>query len=302
MDDYAPKLAIAVPDPIGRLYRRPDSPAPGVTASGNLSLPHRREIYRLIAEGIWVPSITNVIGTRSLPYLQQWAAKLAVQEAIDIEAKWPGYLNKKKWQAIRYLKTAADRNRDQAALQGSIVHDLLERIALGEDVDVPGEYQRFVDSWNRWCDDFQPEFLHMEATVFGTDDNGNGYAGTADFIARINGMTVAGDYKTNRSGLHSEVALQLSAIAHAQEMVVDDSLVPNVEVEGGMAVHVTREGYEARPVQLEGMSWEAFQGFRSAWTYHVFDGVQFENGGVLCDPIVFPGQMGEHRRPMNADL
>lgn len=295
-DDYAPELAIPIPDPVGRCYRKPGSKPLEYSDEGKLKLPPKKKYYEFLEAGIWVPSITNIIGLRNRPYLQGWAAKLAVEEAIEIEKKWPGYLLKKRYSAVKYLKQAGDRNRDAAGLQGSIVHDMLEKYALGEEVTPLPEFVGFLDSWKRWCDDYQPEFLQLETTVFGVDDHGNGYAGTADFVAKIAGLTVVGDYKTNRSGLHSEVGLQLSAIAHAQEMAVNDELVPNLDIDAGIAVHVSKDQYQVQPVQLDGMSWESFQGFRSAWMYHVFDGEQYDEGRVLEKPIVSPGQIADYKR------
>lgn len=143
-DDYAPELAIPIPDPVGRCYRKPGSKPLEYSDEGKLKLPPKKKYYEFLEAGIWVPSITNIIGLRNRPYLQGWAAKLAVEEAIEIEKKWPGYLLKKRHSAVKYLKQAGDRNRDAAGLQGSIVHDMLEKYALGEEVTP------LQSSWDSW--------------------------------------------------------------------------------------------------------------------------------------------------------
>jgi hypothetical protein len=79
---------------------------------------------------------------------------------------------------------------------------------------------------------FRPRFVAVEATVF---NRRVGYAGTADFVAGIGPVTVIGDYKSGRS-VHDEVAMQLAALAHGEEIVTPDGRrhpVPVVDGGGG---------------------------------------------------------------------
>jgi hypothetical protein len=97
--------------------------------------------------------------------------------------------------ALRWLKGAADRHRDEAAERGTLVHDEAERMVLAhareasrlqlvhEDVQPwPAELAGYQLSFTRWLDALHPEFLAAEATVF---NRAQAYGGTLDAIVRV---------------------------------------------------------------------------------------------------------------------
>jgi hypothetical protein len=81
-------------------------------------------------------------------------------------------------------------------------------------------------------------------------------------------------HNTNRTGLHSDVAAQLSAIAHAETVTTDnETLQPMIQVDAGVAIHLSKEGYQVKPVSLGGQVWDYFGALREAWDFHVLDGL-----------------------------
>lgn len=253
---------LAQESPYGRLYRHPSTSPEDLPA-----------VDRALAEGVLMPSVTNVIGSLDKPFLTTWYGKQAAQAAVEVSRSHPGLITSRPYEAVDWLKDAAKRTTEKAAALGDAVHNAVETLALGGQPEYPAAAAAHVASWRRFVDDFQPEFLHVEATCFGVvDDPVAGplrYAGTADFIARINGLLVVGDYKSGRS-IHTEAGLQISALAHATELALEDgTLLPMPSVDAGAVVHLTPRGYTVRRTDVEGHAWEVFCSLRRLWDFHV---------------------------------
>lgn len=245
----------------GRLYRRPDVPAEAIG-----------DVHDAVTQGLLVPSVTNVIDVMNKPYLQTWYAKMAAQEAVEVSKSHPGLMAQRPWRAVDYLKNAATRHTEAAASLGDTVHNIVEALSLGQSPAVPDEAAGFVAGWHQFVDDFSPTFLRAEASCFGYVDGPAGelgYAGTTDFIAQINGLTVIGDYKTGRS-IHTEAALQLSALAHSRFITNEDhsELSAMPAIDGGVVLHLTATGYVLYPVDIFGEPWESFSHLRRVWGFH----------------------------------
>jgi hypothetical protein len=186
--------------------------------------------------------------------------------------------------AERYLKEAAWRERDVAADRGTEVHDLAERLTQGEKLDVPPELSNHILSWRQFVDEWEMEFIETEFTVFHPEFN---YAGTGDFLAR-SGIrpewgVILGDYKTSKSGIWPDIALQLAALKYAKfigrcNACADfgpaclhpaDRCYEDFEtlksVQTCVGVQITEEGFQVVPVRVTDAT---FQIFLSAINVH----------------------------------
>ena len=270
----SPRLAIATE--YGRLYNRPNDMFP---AGGNID--------EWLAEGRLFPSITNVNDVLGKPHLQTWYAKMAASAAVEVAEKFPHRLIEAPKEAVKWLTGAAPRHTEKAADLGTRVHDWVERAARGEQPGDPDHDMRgHIAAWHAFVRDYQPTFLHLEATTFGAVDEHLGYAGTADFIAKIGDLTVVGDYKSGRS-VHSSAALQLSALAHARTLVTDeDEEIVMPRIDAGVVVHLTPRGYKVHQTELHGTSWESFCHLRRLWNFYATD---IASRGPLLMTDALPG-------------
>lgn len=191
-----------------------------------------------------VIGVTSVLNMLPKDFLKFWAAKLTAECAVDNLPSWVGMvMNGERDAAIDFLKKAHMRNLGGAAQRGTDAHDIFERLARGETFtprDIHPDMAWAVDHFRTWLDLAQPEFRFIEATVWSET---HGYAGSFDAIAdfEVEGekSTVILDWKTTRSGVHAEVALQMTAYSRADYILSPDgSQEPIPELDGAAVLWI----------------------------------------------------------------
>lgn len=145
-------------------------------------------------------------------------------------------------------------DRDAAANRGTDVHALAQRLSAGEEVEVPEELERHVDSYLAFLDEWQPTDAILEGVVVNRRWR---YMGRFDLIATLPWVTLPDgepwggrtllDLKTSRSGPYGDSALQLAAYRYAETMIDGDTEVPMPEVESTGILHVRADGYDLFP-------------------------------------------------------
>ncbi|WP_282203905.1 hypothetical protein [Kitasatospora fiedleri] len=197
---------------------------------------------------IKVPGVTSVLGMLPKGFLTYWAAKLVAETAVNDLPAVLGIAMRDQDAAIDYLKRAPSRFTARAADTGSDAHDLFERLARGERVGrVHPDMQQYARHFDAFLQAQQPEFLHLEETVW---SDVHSYAGSFDAIAKIDGETVILDWKTTRSGVHEDVALQLKAYAKADRIILaaTGESIPVPTLDAAAVLHVRPEGAKLVPV------------------------------------------------------
>jgi hypothetical protein len=144
--------------------------------------------------------------------------------------------------------------------------------------------RRMLDQFDRFLQQFQPEYHCCEVVVYHPD---YGYAGQLDAMFSIDRIPLIGDYKSSRKSWtaagkekqpYSENALQLAAYRHASHAAVwrarryennrrryyllseteRAAAVPVPPVEGGVVILVTPDRYAVHPARCGDREWEAF--------------------------------------------
>lgn len=214
--------------------------------------------YRDPLDGAVFPSVTTVIGLAHYERLEQWKLRMVARAAVDQATELPDRLKRDgRRELVRQLASAPDDFADVRARIGDEVHNWLEARSKGEaPPDLTEEAAAFVPAASDFLLALRPRWLAAEATCF---NRAIGYAGTADLFAGIGSLTLVGDYKTGREA-HTSVALQLAALAHAEEMVLPDGTRrPVPAVDCGLVVTVRPDGFLPRLVDVGNGPWRAFR-------------------------------------------
>ena len=189
-----------------------------------------------LEDGTPVPGVTTIIGELNKPALVGWAGKTVGLAAVEHgKASWqagrdggpaPAF---PRWNDILYGQ------RDRAAEDGTMAHDLFERHLRGEEVIRDGERDgawTAYENARHWLETTGLEFqvwAHERPLV-----HPQGYfAGTPDATAKLGNQLYLADWKTG--GLYPEHAIQMAAY---RELLKE---VDGVEVQGCHLVRFHRD-------------------------------------------------------------
>lgn len=220
--------------------------------------------YRHPLTGDLVPSVTNVLGVLNKPALPRWAAKVVAEQAVAMRDSLP---NLEPAEAVDLLKGAPWRSSGRAANRGTTVHAYLEARLKGLEPELlDGEALKYRKAAEGWLDEWQPEVLATELTVFDAR-----YAGTGDLWCKVDGEVRIVDFKTSKA-IYPEAALQLAALYGAGLTV--DGTAPHYWETGpvtGWAVRIGERSFESKQVaDLEG-SLHVFRAMLDVWEWQQDD-------------------------------
>jgi hypothetical protein len=178
------------------------------------------------------------------PALINWAARTTADYAVD---HWEELSAQTASERVRTLEKARWADRDGAAVRGTQVHELAQKLASGVELDIPEPLVGHVDAYLQFAEQWQPEELVIESVV---GNRRYRYMGTLDLIARLaDDRTWLLDWKTAASGIWPESALQLAAYRNA-EFYLDgngqEQPMPTVDACG--CVWLRADGYDLIPV------------------------------------------------------
>lgn len=210
-----------------------------------------------------VPGVTTIIGDgMPKPNLLNWAGEATAEYAVD---NWATLAELPMTERLKKIKGGRYEKRDAASNRGSAVHAMAERLIAGEKVTVPDELTGYVNSCVSFLDDFDVLAEFVEAVVYSETQR---HVGTTDLIGWVrlpdmpeyqhiprrdfDGRSLGlFDWKTSKSGIFGDVALQLVAYRHSEWLIVPDSgeviLMPEVDFTAG--IHLRKDGYSFVPLE-----------------------------------------------------
>lgn len=211
-------------------------------------------------DGHKADGVTTLIGDGlAKPALINWAANITAGYAVD---NWAELGEMSVSQRLEVLKKARYADVDQAARKGTAVHELAEHIIHGETVDVPDELRPHVDSAVKFLDEWKIRPILTETVCYSVE---NFYAGTFDMVITsdlLPGKVILADWKTSRSGIYGEAALQLSAYANS-DFYVDADGVDQPTKDLGITDHwgiwIRPDGYDVIPLDNSEDTFKTFK-------------------------------------------
>lgn len=155
--------------------------------------------------GIWYPRVTKIVAIKSKP-------------GLDVFFKEIG-----DYSLAESIKT-------KSAAEGSLVHNIIEKLILGEEIAIPEEIKPAIVSFQRFNAKkkivFDPRFIELRFW-----SSRHRYAGTTDALVTVDGKFGVLDIKTS-SGFWPEYNLQTAAyISALQEFDIKRALALPGDIE-----------------------------------------------------------------------
>lgn len=199
--------------------------------------------YKL--DGEKIPGVTTVIGTLDKPALVRWAAKTAAERAVN---EWDALSELPLTERLERIQYGARDVTREAALRGTQIHDLGDKLAQGLEVDVPPEHVGPVTAYAKWMDTWGIDPIASETPLVSVTHR---YAGTTDLWCRVGARDNAValiDIKTGK-GVYDETGLQLAAYRHAELMQPEKGVeIPVPPVDLVYVAHVLPDTVRMLPI------------------------------------------------------
>lgn len=224
-----------------------------------MSLTFYEKSHRYKLDGKWVPGVTTLIkGGLPAPALMYWSARSVAEYVADDEAGVEALRRMGRGPMVHALKEIPWQKRDTAAIRGTDIHNLAERLVHGDEVEVPEHLQPYVDSAVAFMDEWKPVPLIVERPLA---HRAHWWAGKPDIFASLpDGRVILFDYKTGASGIWPETAFQLAAYSHAEFHLAEDGTeqpIPTVDL--CAAVWLRPDGYDVIPVKADDATYSEFR-------------------------------------------
>jgi len=245
-----------------------------------MSLKFSEKAHRYFLDGRPVPGVTMLIGKGlPKPAIPYWAAKTVAEWVADNPDGVEAFRATGRGPMVAALKEIPWQKRAEAAVRGTDVHALAERIIHGEQVDVPEHLVGHVEGYARFVDTFGLEPIVTEVSCA---NRAHWYAGRPDAIVRMGGEVWLLDWKTS-NGVYGETALQTAAYARADFYAPtpdDETPMPHIDRIG--VVHITADGSQLYDLGDVDAAFKVFT--HVAWVASKTDWIK----GLIGDPMTEP--------------
>lgn len=236
-------------------------------------------------DGKRADGVTTLIGSGlPKPALTYWAANSVARYVSDRRERMREAFD---WmdngQLYDLLRKVPWSERDKAAVRGTDVHHLAEKLLHDEEVEVPPDLAGYVAACVQFLDDWQVRPVLSETTVASRAHN---YCGTLDLVGDLpDGRRAVIDWKTGASGIWPDVALQLAAYRRAEVYLKDDTERPLADLnigDKGFAVWLRPDGYSVYSMDIGAEAFSTFLNVAAVARWAK------ASKGLVGDPLALP--------------
>lgn len=252
--------------------------------------------------------VTSVLNGLAKPFLRYWASKVVAENAYDhADTLLTFVMAGQREEAVKWLKGTPNTFTGDAATRGTAVHEMTEAIdlagALPPRMPKSSPLLPYARGYLAFREETEAVILDVERTIWSREFE---YSGTLDRSLLIPESAFDGfveppawyegpdkriiaDVKTTKSGVHSEVALQLAAYSHAEEQLVpNEHGVYEAEpwpehADTGLVIHLRPDAWRLVPVRCGPSEFEVFCMLRKLFTWD----------RSVKDTLVLPDVAGE---------
>ena len=224
----------------------------------------RRYVHPKTGE-IW-PSITTVLRTMAKPEVEDWKIRMAADHA---NANWNEMAAWHPDQRKEAMTGAHAAYTNEKAELGTLVHEICDSWMKGSPIETPKAAVSYMNQFTKFLMERRPVFLETEVTLLSRKHE---YAGTADWIAEMDGVTVLGDNKTSPK-VYPEHAIQLAALAGCDRILREDgSEEPIPEISRLMVLQIRPRSWHLYEVTARVAAFQVFKAARAIWEWN--DGIK----------------------------
>lgn len=152
-----------------------------------------KELCGYEIDGFWYPRVTKIVDIKSKPALYHFYAKMS-------------------------NFAEGERIKKKSATEGTLIHETVEKLFLGESFDVPLSIKPSIDALQEFLNEkkIHVDPAYVEHRLINYEER---YAGTLDAVAMIGGKLGILDIKTSKE-IYRDYNLQTSAYLAAMKDIV----------------------------------------------------------------------------------
>lgn len=227
------------------------------------------ENHRYMVNGKQKPGVTTILKVIDKPALMYWSAGIVRDMVLDNPDFARSLKDQGDYHTYRAAMDAYMARKGDVRQIGTDVHEIISHWFKGEmdKIDIENRDEKIQSCYAAflsWANSHELEMLGADVMVYHDIED---YAGSLDWVGRVDGVLTVIDYKTGK-GVYAEAKLQVAAYAKAWErtnMWSHPGTVHATPVEQGMVIRVGKEdGAFEEATMTKAELLQSYKGFQAA--------------------------------------